>query len=102
MLLPRCDAALVEEGKVREYLLDISHADGAAKARFFESLGFAADRWQDLADALLRLARSSEVSVCVESAHGRKYIIEGEIDSPIGRRARVRTVWTRGATCRDW
>jgi hypothetical protein len=93
MRLPGADVAVVDERKITEYLLNPKHLDGASKAAFFESLGFRVEDWQDLATAFLIVARNWPVTELVESVHGRKYIIEGEIMSPTGKSAWVRTVW---------
>jgi len=38
--LPNAERALVERGKLVDYLLDLEHADGGPKARFFMAFGF--------------------------------------------------------------
>jgi hypothetical protein len=43
MKLPGGAKALVEERKIRSYLLNLEHPDGLAKARFFMSRGYRAD-----------------------------------------------------------
>jgi hypothetical protein len=93
MRLPRADVAIVDKVKIIEYLLNPKHADGAPKANFFENLGFRVEAWQELASALKEVAQICPVEQIVESVHGRKYIIEGEITSPAGKTAYVRTVW---------
>ena len=93
MQLPNVDRAIVSRVKIVDYLLNPLHPEGAGKATFFGSLGFTTDNWQLLAEALKNVASQSEVAFSVESAHGQKYIIEGEIDTPSGRRSFVRTVW---------
>ena len=52
MRLPNARAAAVERHKVTGYLLNVSHPDGAGKARFFMGVGFAANDWRALADSL--------------------------------------------------
>jgi hypothetical protein len=37
--------------------------------------------------------RQAEVVQIVQSPHGRKYIVVGEIKSPSAKAAKVRTVW---------
>lgn len=44
----------MEEKKVREYLLDLAHAAGDSKARFFFGRGFRPEAWGKLAQALCR------------------------------------------------
>jgi hypothetical protein len=69
------------------------HPDNGGKAIFFQALGFELDRWSELATALRKLALAAQVAKTVESAHGRKYIVEGRIEGPSGRSAMVLSVW---------
>jgi hypothetical protein len=88
MKLPNLDRASVSEQKVATYLLNPKHPDGAGKATFFIALGFRAEQWEMLAEALKRLAAYNEVSRSVQTEHGWKYVVEGEIETPrrsIGR-----------------
>jgi hypothetical protein len=93
MILPHADLAEVTEDKVRRYLLNPDHPDGASKARFFALMGFTADEWLLLAEALRRLALKTEVAKRIETGHGTKYIVDGRLESPSGRTPNVRTVW---------
>jgi hypothetical protein len=92
MKLPNTDAAIVAQEKIVGYLLNSRHPDGAGKAEFFESCGFRAEEWHVLAAALREMAGRFEVTKCIESIHGWKYIIDGDIDVPVGGFARVRSV----------
>ncbi len=83
----------MSEQKIATYLLNPRHPDGAGKASFFMALGFCAEHWQILAEAFKRLAAYNEVSRSVQSEHGWKYVVEGEIETPAGRSVVVRTVW---------
>jgi hypothetical protein len=58
--LPNVDIAVVEDAKVRDYLLSPTHPVGRFKSVFFIALGFAPDRWEALRDALLELARAGD------------------------------------------
>lgn len=93
MQLPHAIAAEVSREKIVDYLLNLQHADGAGKAEFFLAVGFRVERWQELADALKKLAGRAPVTGSVESSHGSKYIIDGRIDTPGGRVVGVRTIW---------
>ena len=48
MKLPRGDAAIVEQAKVRHYLLSAFHPIGRFKAAFFRSIGYSAAEWHVL------------------------------------------------------
>ncbi len=93
MKLPNLDRASVSEQKVATYLLNPKHPDGAGKATFFIALGFRAEQWEMLAEALKRLTAYNEVSWSVQTEHGWKYVVEGEIETPAGRSVVIRTVW---------
>jgi len=55
--LPNPDRAVIDDAKVRDYLLSPSHPVGRFKAVFFAALGFSQADWPALRDALLELAR---------------------------------------------
>jgi hypothetical protein len=93
MKLPRADKAVVEREKIVDYLLSAAHRHGASKARFFTEFGFRAEQWERLAAALLELGRTHEVVRERETGFGPRYVVEGELHTPCGRRPRVRTVW---------
>ena len=46
-----------------------------------------------MAEALREHGRRHEVARVHETGFGPRYVIEGELNTPIGRRPRVRTVW---------
>jgi hypothetical protein len=93
MTLPNVGSAEIAEQKIRDYLLNPLHPDGESKARFFASLGFSADDWQVLVAAIRQLAATAAVTNTVESVHGTKYIVDGPIETPSGKRPVIRTVW---------
>ena len=93
MKLPYARKARVERKKVVDYLLSVSHPDGGSKARFFTRFGFKVDEWMVMARALRKHGRTRAVVAMVESKHGTRYSVDGELDSPDGRNPRVRTVW---------
>jgi hypothetical protein len=100
MNLPNAELALVERGKITEYLLNREHPENGGKADFFTGLGFRSAEWETMAEALRRLAVGFPVSQSMESAHGKKYIVDGQVETPSGRTRGVRTVWIidRGKT----
>jgi hypothetical protein len=50
---PDFSAAVVDQGKVLNYLLSASHPAGRSRARFFAQMGFVRENWADLAAALV-------------------------------------------------
>ena len=93
MNLPNYEKAYVPKQKLSNYLLSETHAVGKAKAKYFRSLGYTEENADQLADALLIIAKSEGVSQEVASRYGTKYTIEGEIVTPIGITVRIRSVW---------
>jgi hypothetical protein len=92
-LLPQAHLAVVEERKITEYLLAPGHPAGRAKAAFFLRCGFRHADWTNLRDALRSHARSARVRSVIETEFGVKYILEGSLVAPNGRRPRIRAVW---------
>ena len=93
MKLPNADLVKVERKKIAEYLLNREHPDNGGKADFFFALGFDRDDWEPLAGSFCRLAITYSVTRSMESAHGKKYIVDGTIETPTGKSPRVRTIW---------
>ena len=93
MRLPNAERAIVDPTKITEYLLNLSHPDGASKARFFGRFGFSLDRWENLAKSLRDHAMRHTVESVTESEYGLRYCIDGLLETPDGRKPRVRTVW---------
>ena len=96
MKLPNVEKAVVTKGKITEYLLSREHWTGRGKERFFSQFGFRPSAWRILADALVKHAAANEVESVEKTVFGEKYIIEGEIETPSGRRPVVRAVWFIG------
>jgi hypothetical protein len=93
MKLPNVANLIVEREKIVDYLLNPAHRYGASKARFFVQFGFRAEEWERLAEALRAHGRTHEVARTTATGFGPRYAVEGELDTPGGRRPRVRTVW---------
>ena len=93
MKVPAAGFALIEEAKVRRYLLASVHPQGWSKARFFTSVGFRPAAWRRLAAALRAHVRDHHYERRVASAYGVKYIVRGELRTPTGRTAEVVSIW---------
>ena|SRR5919108_5210852 len=90
--LPNADRAVIDLRKLTDYLLARSHPVGRSKARFFESLGFAASRADVLEQALRELATRLEDLATEDTSFGTKYIADGVLQGPVAA-ARVRSIW---------
>ncbi len=93
MPFPLAEHASVAEEKIRDYLLNLAHPVGGSKAAWFASIGYTTENWQDLAEALLEVARTSEEYVAEPSPFGVKYKVSGTIGSAGHRPALVESVW---------
>ena len=93
MKLPNHDRAVVDERKIREYLVSPSHPVGRFKAKFLAGIGFGPENWQVLAAAILGLVATSDAQLLIESEYGRKYLVPGVLTGPHGRSAEVASVW---------
>ena len=93
MGLPNADRAVVEDAKVRDYLLSPTHPVGRFKSVFFAALGFSAGQWSLLRDALLELARTGDAIPGQVSHFGLKFEIHAILRGPSGRQADVVAVW---------
>lgn len=93
MELPNRHLAVVDDAKVRDYLLSISHPIGHFKAAFFIALGFSPERWQELQSALLGHAHACDATTGQPSPFGAKYEIRAPLNGPTGRTAIVVSIW---------
>jgi hypothetical protein len=93
MYLPNRYQAYIPSAKLIDYLLSETHAVGRSKAKFFRLLGFEETTITLLEQGLLNIAQTELIAETVVSPHGSKYIIEGDLQAPIGSSVRIRTVW---------
>src|SRR5947207_11139955 len=93
MRLPNADLAVVDRAKITGYLLNPEHPDNGGKAAFFVALEFNRSDWDAFANALRRLALTADVTETMETVHGTKYIVDGELENPAGKEAPVRSIW---------
>lgn len=70
MKLPNPQEVVIDQGKIKDYLLSTHHADGSSKAHFFMRFGFSVTRWKILDSALRLHAQSGVVTSCVDSEYG--------------------------------
>jgi filamentous hemagglutinin len=85
--------ARVDPAKITRYLLDGDHPDNGGKAAFFLSFGFAPERWELLAQALIEHQSTNPTARTVEVAWGRMLTVECSMMSPDGRNPCIRSVW---------
>jgi len=92
-MLPAVERAHIDPAKIRNYLLSAVHPVGRFKAVVFQALGYTAEEWERLRDALLALARTNDALPGQASAFGRKYEVSGTLRGPSGREAKFTCVW---------
>ena len=93
MKLPHADEAVVPRPKITDYLLSVTHPVGRDKAAFFQQFGFRAEEWSLLADAFRVHVVEHEVTDSQDSPFGIRYAVDGQLETPDGRRPLVRVVW---------
>ena len=92
MRIPGADHAVVDEAKIRDYLLSAEHRVGSAKAKFFARLGFEQQDWPVLRAELARFVHE-DATLGGRTRFGQKYVVAGTIHGPAGRDAQVVVVW---------
>lgn len=91
--LPSGVSLRIDQAKVKDYLLDLDHVDGHAKAVFFLKFGFRQNDWKTLAAALRKHGLTQPVIARKQSAHGQKFEVRCNLPSPDGRNPCVTSVW---------
>lgn len=84
MKLPNGEQAIIDERRVREYLLSASHPVGRFKLKFFAGIGFGPDCWRPFIAALAELAEKGEARIAEGGECGRKYSVSGLLMGPRG------------------
>ncbi len=93
MRLPNAIHAIVDESRIRHYLLAPHHPLGALKSRYFQRLGFTAEEWDLLPYALIRHARRGVAEPTDFSPYGIKFEVRGILHGTRGRLGPIVSVW---------
>ncbi|NJO39730.1 MAG: hypothetical protein HC769_28870 [Cyanobacteria bacterium CRU_2_1] len=93
MKLPNWEYAIIESGKLTDYLLNINHHRGGAKAHLLIRCGYTPENWQQLESDIRQSHLSADVDRVRETPYGRRYEIRAALPTPIGEPLMVRTVW---------
>ena len=91
--LPHAGLCRVEEKKIRDYLLNREHQQGASKASFFSARGFSLSQWQLFAQALAEHGRNNQVTRTTSTVWGTRYQVDCHCPTPDGRNPCIRTIW---------
>ena len=85
MRIPNGDAAIVDDEKITEYLLNPAHPVGGPKARLFKALlGLDLTNAHLLKAALLSAARNVDAIAGKSSPFGQKYELRFQMTGPRG------------------
>jgi hypothetical protein len=93
MKLPASDSAIVDDAKVRDYLLSSTHPIGRFKARVFASFGYQQSDWHRLRDDLLTHATGEGAEAGEADSYGQRWLVRGDLASPSGRPLPIVSVW---------
>ncbi len=93
MKLPNAERSIVDERKIRDYLLSRSHPVGRFKAAFFARAGFGPENVELLITQLRDFALDEEAQLGDATEYGQKYLISGIPTGPSGSSLDVTSVW---------
>ncbi len=92
MRVPNSERAVIDPAKIQDYLLSTSHPVGRFKARFFVGLGFRADDWGSLAQALRSQHLTRDAVTAELDQFGQRFVVSAIIQGPAAG-APVVSVW---------
>jgi uncharacterized protein DUF6883 len=93
MKLPNAENVIVDDAKVRDFLLSLEHPVGRFKARVFLAAGYQRSAWQRLRDDLLAMATVIDVKPTHTDQFGRRFAGVGAQNAPSGNPLLVVAVW---------
>ena len=84
---------VVENRKVKDYLLNVAHSDAFGKANLFIRYGFRQDRPDDFINSVIAHAQNSQIVSEFKTPFGRKIIVEGNLETSIKKLLMIRSIW---------
>ncbi len=93
MKLPNGENADIPLSKLVDYLLSSTHPVGKWKAKVFQRYGLHAGNAELLRNGLLAIAKSEDIKETIRTQYGVKYIIDGQLWSPLRQPFSIRTIW---------
>ena len=91
-LLRNADRAIIEEQKLRDYLLNPDHERNNGKWRLFAALGYTQRNWERMAEDLREQHHTQECEFSRVTVHGDNYTIVAWLQGPLGS-ANIESVW---------
>ncbi len=92
-LLPNGTEALINDAKIRDYLLNPDNAQNGGKARRFTQYGFDQADWVHLASALKNHPLTNQIATTAMSPHGTKYVVRCNMSTPDQRNPCMVSIW---------
>lgn len=93
MKLPYRKNVYIPKEKLTAYLLSQTHAVGRFKSKYFHALGYGELNVSLFEKDFRTIAQSQDVKEVLSTPYGKKYIIDGKIETPSGKVVKLRTVW---------
>lgn len=93
MLIPNADKAVIAPEKLRDYLLNMGHRRGSAKARLLLSLGYRRNAWHVLELDLRKQHLTASVTATKQNAYGVRYEVRAPRATPAGRSVVFESIW---------
>lgn len=91
--MPNPHLLRVEISKITDYLLNLDHAAGHGKAKFFREAGFSENLVNEMIEAFRLHAKTNKIAQVVDHQYGLKIIVECFMETPSGRSYCIRSVW---------
>jgi len=91
--VPALEQAVIDEEKIRDYLLSREHPVGKYKCVVFEALGYSRAEWSQLRDDIRAQHLILDVFRTIEACRGAKYMIQGTLRGPNGSVAEMVSIW---------
>lgn len=93
MRIPNTDRAVISHQKLVDYLLNLGHRRGAAKARLLLALGYDRQSPARLEADLREQHLTQDIESVRRNDFGEQYTIAADILTPNGQVRRFRSVW---------
>jgi len=93
MRIPNAEKAIITPEKLRDYLLNLNHRRGSAKARLLISCGYRADAWHVLETDLRSQHLTADFVVAKDNVYGKRFEIRAPLTTPGGRLVVFQSIW---------
>lgn len=93
MKIPNRERAIIATEKLVEYILNVEHKRGGAKARLLVQFGYNAIEAGRLEQDIRRDHLDVDVDVVRRTEYGTRYEISAVLNTPVGRSLKVRSIW---------